>query len=162
MVEIEKDDDRNTHGIAVGGLTTGIIGSALGLLNNGNLGGILGGGNNGCHEDHFVNRYEMNLQNQLAAKDTRISLLESNIYVDGKIAEVYERLNTKIAGIEAQIGAQAVVNAQVTANLACLQNTMATLSGLTKTVIPIGNVCPAPMPQFNSWTAPTTSTTTGA
>lgn len=36
------------------------------------------------------------------------------------------------------------------------------LNGLTKTVIPIDSICPAPMPQFNSWTAPTTTATTGA
>lgn len=155
MVEVERDN--NTRGIAVGGLTTGIIGSALGLLNNGNLGGILGGG--GCHEDHLVNRYEMGLQQELAEKNTRISLLESNIYVDSKIADVYERLNTKISGIEAQLCQQSVVNAQVAANLSCLTNTVNMLSGLTKTVIPITNVCPEPMAKYNSWTAPTTTTT---
>jgi hypothetical protein len=154
MVEFEGKD--NTRGIAVGGLTTGIIGSALGLLNGGNLGGILGGGN--CNTNHYVNRYEADQAAKLADAESRIRLLESNIYTDSKIADVYERLNTKIAGVEAQICAQAVVNAQVTANLSCLQNTVATLSGLTKTVIPIGNVCPAPMPQYNSWTAPTATT----
>jgi hypothetical protein len=95
------------------------------------------------------------MQQEIASKDSRIALLESNIYVDSKIADVYERLNTKIGGIEAQICQQAVVNAQVTANLSCLQNTVATLSGLTKTVIPIDNVCPEPMQRYNSWTAPT-------
>jgi hypothetical protein len=30
--------------------------------------------------------------------------------------------------------------------------------GLTKTIIPAANVCPQPMPQYNSWTAPTTTT----
>lgn len=153
MVEIEKD---NTRGIAVGGLTTGIIGTALGALNGGGLGGILGGG--GCNTTHYVNRYEADQAAKLADAESRIRLLESNIYTDSKIADVYERLNTKIAGVEAQLCTQAVVNAQVTANLSCLQNTVNTLSGLTKTVIPIGNVCPAPMPQYNSWTAPTATT----
>lgn len=156
MVEIERDNDRNTHGIAVGGLTTGIIGSALGLLNNGNLGGILGGGDR-CSEDHYVNRYEMNLQNQLAAKDSRISLLESNIYVDSKIADVYERLNTKIAGVEAQIGAQAVYNATNTAALNCMQGQIATLMGLTKTVVPNSSICPG---WGNVTVTPSTTTTT--
>lgn len=36
--------------------------------------------------------------------------------------------------------------------IACLANTV---NGITKTVVPLGAVCPAPMPQFNSWTAPT-------
>ena len=154
MVEVEKD--YASKGVAGAGLGLGIAGTALGLLQNGNLGGILGGG--GCNSNHYVNRYEADQAAKLADAESRIRLLESNIYTDGKIADVYERLNTKIAGVEAQLCSQAVVNAQVAANLSCLQNTVATLSGLTKTVIPISNVCPAPMPQYNSWTAPTTTT----
>lgn len=155
MVEVEKE--YATKGVAGAGLGLGIAGTALGLLQNGNLGGILGGGNC-CSEDHGVNRYEMRLQQEIAAKDNKISLLESNIYVDSKIADVYERLNTKVAAVEAQICQQAVINAQVTANLSCLQNTVNVLSGLTKTVIPIGSICPAPMEKFNSWVAPTATT----
>ena len=143
-----------SRGVAGSGLGLGIAGTALGLLNNGGLGNLFGG-NGGCSEDHYVNRYELGLQQELAAKDSKISLLESNIYVDSKIADVYERLNTKIGGLEAQICQQAVVNAQVTANLSCMQNAINTLNGLTKTVIPITSVCPEPMPQYNSWTAPT-------
>lgn len=154
---MEMDNKYGSRGAANTGLGLGIAGTALGLLNSGGLGGILGG-NCGCSEDHTVNRYEAKLQSELAEKNTRISLLESNIYVDSKIADVYERLNTKIGGIEAQLCQQAVVNAQVTANLACLTNTVNTLSGLTKTIIPISNVCPEPMAKFNSWTAPTATT----
>ena len=144
-----------SRGVAGSGLGLGIAGTALGLLNNGALGGLFGGNNCGCSEDHYVNRYELGLQQELAAKDSKISLLESNIYVDSKIADVYERLNTKIGGIEAQLCQQAVVNAQITANISCMQNAINTLNGLTKTVIPITSVCPEPMPQYNSWTAPT-------
>jgi hypothetical protein len=39
--------------------------------------------------------------------------------------------------------------------IACLQQTV---SGITKTIVPATAICPAPMPQFNSWTAPTTTT----
>jgi hypothetical protein len=148
-----------SKGIAGSGLGLGIAGTALGLLSNGGIGNILGNGNCGCSEDHYVNRYELGLQQELAAKDSKISLLESNIYVDSKIADVYERLNTKIGGLESQICQQAVINSQVTANISCMQNSINTLMGLTKTIIPIGNVCPTPMPEFNSWTAPTAPTT---
>ena len=144
-----------SRGIAGSGLGLGIAGTALGLLNNGGLGGLFGGNNCGCSEDHYVNRYELGLQQELAAKDSKISLLESNIYVDSKIADVYERLNTKIGGLEAQLCQQAVVNAQITANISCMQNAINTLNGLTKTVIPITSVCPEPMPLYNSYTAPT-------
>lgn len=136
-------------------VTLGAVGLGAALLN----GGLnLFGNSNCCGGDNApVNRYEMNLQQELAAKDSKIGLLESNIYTDSKIADVYERLNTKINGLEAQICSQAVVNAQVTANISCMQSAISTLQGLTKTVVPIDNVCPAPMPQYNSWTAPTTT-----
>lgn len=154
MVEVDKE--YASKGVAGAGLGLGIAGTALGLLQNGNLGGILGVGT--CNNQHYVNRYEAEQAAKLSDAESKIRLLESNIYTDSKIADVYERLNNKISGVEAQLCHQAVVNAQVTANLACLQNTVATLSGLTKTVVPIDNVCPAPMPQYNSWTAPTATT----
>lgn len=155
---MEYENKYASKGVAGTGLGLGIAGTALGLLGgNGMLN--LFGNNNCCGGDNApVNRYEMNLQQELAAKDSKIGLLESNIYTDSKIADVYERLNTKIGCIESQISHQAVVNAQITANISCMQNAINTLNGLTKTVVPIDNVCPAPMPQYNSWTAPTATT----
>ena len=146
----------------VGGTALGLSIGALGAgLLSGSFGNLLGGGtaNCGCNEDHLVNRYELGMQQEISAKDNRISLLESNIYTDAKIADVYERLNTKFENkydcLEKQIYAQSVINAQVTANLACMQGNINTLMGLTKTVIPITSVCPEPMPAANSWVAPT-------
>ena len=107
MVEIEKDN--NTRGIAVGGLTTGIIGSALGLLNNGNLGGILGG-NCGCSEDHTVNRYEAGLQGKIASLETQKMLLEANTYSDAKLLEVYKYFDGENKAIRNELAAQAVTN----------------------------------------------------
>lgn len=130
-----------SRGVAGSGLGLGIAGTALGLLNNGGLGNLFGG-NGGCSEDHYVNRYELGLQQELAAKDSKISLLESNIYVDSKIADVYERLNTKIGGLEAQICQQNVYNATNNATINCLSGQIAQLMSLTKTVIPNTNVCP--------------------
>lgn len=152
---MEYENKYASRGVAGSGLGLGIAGTALGLLGNGALGGLFGGNNYVCSDDHSVNRYELGLQQELAAKDSKIGLLESNIYTDSKIADVYERLNAKINGIESQVCHQAVVNAQITANISCMQNAINTLNGLTKTVIPITSVCPEPMPQYNSWTAPT-------
>lgn len=152
---MELENKYASKGVAGSGLGLGIAGTALGLLNGNGLGGLFGNNGNGCSEDHYVNRYELGLQQELAAKDSKIGLLESNIYTDSKIADVYERLNQKIGCLEGQIANQAVVNAQITANIACMQGTISTLQGLTKTIIPITNVCPEPMPQYNSWTAPT-------
>lgn len=159
---MEFDNRYATNGKGNLGVTLGAIGTGLGILSGG-LNGLTGltgmGGCNAargaCNEDHYVNRYEATQSARIAELETQNKLLEANIYTDQKIADVYERLNIKIAGLEGQICQQSVINAQVTANLACLTNTVNTLSALTKTVIPIDNVCPAPMAQYNSWTAPT-------
>ena len=134
----------------VGGIG-GYIGGIATLLN------MAGGINaNGCSEgDHVVNRYEAGQSAEIAALKADIKLRDANTYTDGKILEMYQYLDGRMRGVEGQISAQAVVNAQITANISCMQNALNTLSGLTKTVIPIGNVCPEPMPAKNSWTAPT-------
>lgn len=159
MVEVEKD---NTRGIAVGGLTTGIIGSALGVLNGGGLGGLFGGCNGGCGSNAYVTRYDSEKDARIAELETEVKLRDANTYTLNELNKVRNYVDAKFDAVNAQLCSQAVVNAQVTANLSCLQNTVSALSGLTKTVIPIGNVCPEPMPMYNSWTAPTTGTTAGA
>lgn len=132
-----------SNGKANAGLTTGIIGSALGALNSGMFSGILGGNvNNCCESNQPINRYEATMISELSAKDQKIALLESNIYTDSKIADVYERLNSKIDGINAQICQQAVYNATVTSTIGCIQSQIAQLQGLTKLVVPNASVCP--------------------
>lgn len=164
-MEMENYAKKGVSGTALG-LSIGALGWQA--LNNGVLGNVLGGNrccdNHGsdaaamiavasmlgargygeCSEDHCVNRYELGLQQEIAAKDSKISLLESNIYVDSKIADVYERLNTKIGVIEHELCDQRVYNATNTATVSCLQQQIATLAALTKVVVPITNVCPQP------------------
>lgn len=133
----------NTVGASAG------IASFLGL-NAGNLLGGLGwnGRNaNGCVNacDTPVSRYEAGMMQELAAKDGKIALLESNIYTDQKITDVYERLNTKInANKEEQTAInmqQAVYNGTNTATIACLKNQVAELASLSQLVVPSRNVC---------------------
>lgn len=151
MVEVEKDFA--SKGVAGAGLGLGIAGTALGLLQNGSLNGILGGGcNSGCN-GAYVNRYEAGQSARIAELETELKLRDANIYTDGKILELYRYVDGRINGVEAQICQQSVVNAQVAANLSCLTNTVNTLSGLTKTIIPITNICPQPA---TATTAPTT------
>lgn len=131
-----------SKGVAGSGLGLGIAGTALGVLNGG-LGNLFGGlGNCGCSENNLINRYELGLENKIVNKDTEIALLKSNIYTDQKIADVYERLNTKIGVVEAGINAQAVYNAANTATIGCIQGQVAQLFGLTKLVVPNTSVCP--------------------
>ena len=147
-----------SKGVAGSGLGLGIAGTALGLLNGG-LGNLFGGcGVNACSENQFVNRYELDMENKLVSKDSEIALLKSNIYTDQKITDVFERLSTRIRGVEDQISAQAVYNATNTATLSCIQAQVAQLQGLTKLIVPITNVCPTPMEAKNAWVAPTTTT----
>ena len=110
-------------------------------------GNILGGNNCApCSENMPISRYEATMMQELAAKDAKIGLLESNIYTDQKIADVYERLSTKInANKEAQDAVnlqQSVYNGVNTATLNCMQNQIAQLFSLTKLVVPNGSVCP--------------------
>lgn len=156
MVEVEKEFA--SKGVAGAGLGLGIAGTALGLLQNGSLSGIFGG-SCGCNNNHYVNRYEADQSARIAELETEVKLRDANTYTLGEINKVRNYVDAKFDAVNAQLCSQAVVNAQVTANIACMQNTINTLSGLTKTVIPITSVCPEPMPQYNSWTAPTTGTT---
>ena len=140
---MEMENRFTSKGVGGTGLGLGIAGTALGLLSGG-LGniGLFGNTNCGCSEDHYVNRYELGLQQELAAKDSKIGLLESNIYTDSKIADVYERLNNKIGVLEGQICQQNVYNATNTATINCISGQVAQLMSLTKLVIPNGSVCP--------------------
>lgn len=177
-MEYENKHEGASKGVAGAGLGLGIAGTALGLMAGGlnGLGGIFGCNqrgnsdignagaalgimaalNNGCSENHCVNRYELGLQNEIAAKDSKIALLESNIYVDGKIADVYERLNTKIGILEAQMADQRVYNATLNGTVTCIQGQIAQLAGLTKLVIPNTSICPG---WGNVTVAPATTTT---
>lgn len=159
MVEVEKD--YASKGVAGAGLGLGIAGTALGLLNGG-AGNILGGWGNGCNGQVYVNRYEADQAARIAELETEVKLRDSATYTLNETNKMRNYVDSKLDAINAQLCQQAVVNAQVTANISCMQNTLNTLSGLTKTVIPIGNVCPEPMARYNSWTAPTADAATGA
>lgn len=139
-------------------LATGIIGTSLAALGTGLFNGGLFGGGNCCSDNMAVNRYELNTQRELIAKDGEIAFLKSRDAAKGDSLALYQYVDGRLRGIEAQIAQQAVVNAQITANIGCMQTAISALNGLTKTVIPIGNVCPEPMPAYNSWTAPTATT----
>jgi hypothetical protein len=94
------------------------IASFLGLnagniLGNGCGGGLLGGWNrngNCSPADMPVTRYEMAMQNELAAKDSKIALLESNIYTDSKITDAYKELRGMISNLQDFAARQSVQN----------------------------------------------------
>ena len=146
-----------SKGVAGTGLGLGAAGVALGLLNGG-LGNLFGGwgmNNNCCSENAYVNRYELTKENEIIALKSENSLLKANTYADQKNLELYTYVDGRLRNIEAQIASQSVWNATQTATINCIAQQIAQLQGLTKLVIPATSVCPAPMPQYNSWTAPT-------
>jgi hypothetical protein len=97
-------------------------------------------------------------ERELSCKDAEIGSLKADLATDRKILELYQYVDGRMRGIEGQLAQQAVVNAQITANISCMQNQIATLNGLTKTVIPIASICPEVMPRYNSYVTPTTET----
>lgn len=139
--------ERRSSGVAKGGLATGITGTALGGLNTLTLLGMganalggLGRGNqpvvvmdNGgypaggcCSEDHYVNRYELELQQKIAEKDSQIALRDANTYNDQKSLEMYKYVDGRFREFEQAFAAQAVNNQKtaddvmrVQANLDC-------------------------------------------
>ena len=111
MIEVEKD---NTRGIAVGGLTTGIIGTALGVLNGG-LGNLGNWGNcNGaaavCSENMMVNRYELGQNQKISELQSAIALRDANTYGDQKLLEVYKYFDGQLKDVRDTLCAQAVTN----------------------------------------------------
>ena len=133
-----------------------------------NAGNVLNGfgrnGGGGCPnpQDTPVSRYEAAMMQELANKDGKIALLESNIYTDSKIADVYERLNNKIGAMKDEQNAinlqQAVYNGVNTAAVECIKGQIAQLMGLTKLIVPNGSICPG----WGNVTVTPVTTTTGA
>ena len=112
MIEVEKD---NTRGIAIGGLTTGIIGTALGVLNGG-LPNLAGGWNNcngaavACSENVLVNRYELGQNQKISELQSAIALRDANTYGDQKLLEVYKYFDGQLKDVRNTLCAQAVTN----------------------------------------------------
>ena len=104
-----------------GEVTYGTVAGSLGIasflgLNANNLfgGGLFGGarqGNCGCSPaDMPVTRYELGMEQALAAKDSEIALLKANTYNDQKSLELYRYIDGKLNEINATLAAQAVTN----------------------------------------------------
>lgn len=115
-------ENKNFASKGVGGTALGLAIGALGVeALRGGFNGILGNGTGcGCSEDHTVNRYEAGLNSRIAALETRNSLLESNIYGDTKLLEVYKYFDGENKSIRAELANQAVKNAQIEGTFAVL------------------------------------------
>lgn len=113
-----------SKGVATGGLTTGIIGTALGVLNGG-LGNIVGGvGNCNCSENVLVNRYELGQESTIAKLQSEVALRDANTYNDQKALEMYKYFDGQVKDIRATMcendKALAVSNAKIEGTFAAL------------------------------------------
>lgn len=158
MIEVEKDFA--SKGVAGAGLGLGIAGTALGLLNGG-IPGLFNNCNSAvvCSENMPVNRYELNMQRELTNKDMEIAYLKGRDAAKSDSLELYKYVDGKFSAMERELADQRVFNATQIGTISCIQAQIAQLMGLTKTIIPITNVCPEPMKMYNSWTAPAAPTT---
>lgn len=151
-MDFNMDKEYASRGVGNAGLTTGIIGTALGALNTlGNAGGLTGllGINPANNQttampnipgtfpgyiptmqvDPCVNRYELGLQQLIAAKDSQIALRDANTYVDQKFLQLYQYMDGRNREQDAINTQQAVLNQankdsfqMVTERMACCKN----------------------------------------
>lgn len=123
-----------SNGKANLGVTLGAIGTGLGALAGaGGLGALLGVNQqqNADPNEKPVTRYEMSLIRDALAKDAEIAALKGQLYTDGRIA-----------GVQAEISAQAVWNATQEGIIRCQQERLAQLFSMTRLTIPNANVSP--------------------
>lgn len=149
-------------GVGGAGLGLGIAGTALGLLNGngGNiLGGLFGGGNN-CNA--LMSELAKEKAERFAEK-TGSEIYNAMFSQYKELAQATTNIDKRVAALEVAAPLrEQLVNQRIdcccnsmNAGLAALQ---ATVANITKTIVPITSVCPQPMPEYNSWTAPTTTT----
>lgn len=129
-----------SKGVAGAGLGLGIAGTALGLMNGGNFGGLFNGTNN-CSENQAVNRFELNMQNEITNKDMEIAFLRGQNFTNEKIADLADRVNTRFTLVERRISDLETYSAVNTTTIGCMKNQIEALQGLTKLVVPSSNVC---------------------
>ena len=121
MAHVKTTDGYDVKVPNMGQVTYNTVAGSAGLasflgINAGNLLNGFGWGNGrngncGCSPlDAPVTRYEMATQNELAAKDSKIALLEANTYQDQKSLELYKYVDSKFNSINEVLAAQAVRN----------------------------------------------------
>lgn len=115
----------------------GAIGTAgaTGIL--GNMGGILGG-------TPAYSRYDAEKDARIAALETEVKLRDANTFTLGEIGKLRDYMEHRFDKVEREICDQRTYNAVNTTTISCIQGQIATLMGLTKTVVPIDSICPTP------------------
>jgi hypothetical protein len=167
-------------GTLIGGVSLAAVNTVSKLV-QAHCNGGRGGGGGGADAAAAANATATACALAIAEKDAKIALLEADKYTDQKLVEVYKDLRgidkeqsavignlaSRVAAIETaaplreQIlcGKIGEVATMATNGINCLSAQLtslaATVAGITKNVVPLSAICPAPMPQYNSWVAPT-------
>lgn len=120
MAHVKTSDGYDVKVPSQGQVTYNTVGASAGIasflgLNAGNILGGCGNGlwgqRQGCScADTPVTRYEAAMQQEMAAKDSKIALLEANTYNDQKTLELYRYIDGKLNEINATLAGQAVRN----------------------------------------------------
>lgn len=113
MIEVEKNHEWASKGVAGAGLGLGIAGTALGLLNGG-IPGLLGGWGNNCgnvcSENMPVSRYELGQESKIADLQSQIALRDANTYNDQKTLALYQYIDGQLRDVRDTLCKQAVHN----------------------------------------------------
>ena len=97
----------------------------------------------------------------IAANEKEIAVLKAEQAKDKEIMQL--KIDNCCCQMSGKIDAVAqAATCGIQQNSAALAALQALVGKITNTVVPLDAVCPAPMPQYNSWTAPTTTTTAPA
>ena len=153
----------SSAGVGGAGLGLGIAGTALGLL-NGNGGNVLGGLCGGANANQTTA-----LMSELAKEKAERFAEKTGAEIYNAMFAQYKELAQATTNIDKRVAALEVAGPLreqlVNQRIDCCCNSMnaglsalqATVANITKTIVPITSVCPQPMPEYNSWTAPTTA-----
>lgn len=141
------------------GVALGAIGTSLGALSGT---GLLSGFNgvncmNGRNCGDYVNRYELNMVQTIANKDSEIALLKAESDSEEKMIEVYKQAHAEIAELrkdfetsrreqDAWNANQSVANTHMTAAIATNTNSIRDLEYVVRNItairVPNTAVCP--------------------
>ena len=109
-----------------------------------------------CSESQYVNRYEMTMQQELAAKDAKLALWEAKDEINNKMIDLTKYIDGKVETLDSKLQAykesqaakeieQASLNATQASAIACMKQQIAQInadySNLTKNYVPSYNVC---------------------
>ena len=115
-MEVEKNNNYASKGMAGTALGFGIGGAALALANGGL--GLLGASRTmcaapyggGCSENTPVSRYELGQEQKIAELQSQIALRDANTYGDQKMLEMYKYIDGQLKDVRSALCSQAVHN----------------------------------------------------